>query len=706
MPLVDKPFALVLSALLLASCAAQETAPEPEAPQAPMQPVAQDSLQRTFDRIARLEDQRSDGGGDLQRLASSSNPKVRIRALRALGRLPFPEHGARVTEALIVALGDPQAETRAEAAFGLGLRADPASGKALLAAWSDPDPLVRARLVEAGGRFEDLVVREEVMYALSDPSPLVRAEAATAPHTWDPTSRAAAVVDAALANLAARAPAELRRERWKLPDGTNLSEGVEDPEVIWRALFSLARRRAERGRLVFYLWCRAPGAVTARIFATRGIARLENKTGECMEALRECLTDEDWRVVVEAAAGLGRFPEPASLVALERVLGHPSTQVRIAAADALGHFTGQRATAHPILEKLLVDGSPNVRAMAIISFARLFSDGVAADLEVRALDGDARIRKAVAESGEFLASALAMPLLIRLTRDEDPAVAFAAVVGLGNHLELGGRERAHELLRSADNGLRLAAVQALAFGPTRADLQPLLACFTSSEGDIAGEIRYEILGAAAQVQDDRAFEILVNGLRAERPYTREVARKLLAEHYPDTRVPTTGDTPPRRGEVPSIDPNASNPLVEITTARGTMVFELFPAEAPIHVFNFLSLAQQGTYDGLDFHRVALDFVVQGGDPRGDGNGGLTWRGEPLRSEFGPRKYVRGSLGMPRNADPDSGGGQFFVTHRPTPHLDGRYTIFGQLRQGSEVLDSLEIGDRIVGVQIRGAARNL
>jgi peptidyl-prolyl cis-trans isomerase B (cyclophilin B) len=129
-----------------------------------------------------------------------------------------------------------------------------------------------------------------------------------------------------------------------------------------------------------------------------------------------------------------------------------------------------------------------------------------------------------------------------------------------------------------------------------------------------------------------------------------------------------------------------------------MVFELFPAEAPVHVYNFLELAGRGFYDGLSFHRVVPDFVIQGGCYRGDGNGSVTWRDGALRHEIGPRKYIRGSLGMPRNEDMESGGSQIFVTHRPTPHLDGRYTIFGELRSGFDVLDSIEVGDRILHVQ--------
>lgn len=141
-----------------------------------------------------------------------------------------------------------------------------------------------------------------------------------------------------------------------------------------------------------------------------------------------------------------------------------------------------------------------------------------------------------------------------------------------------------------------------------------------------------------------------------------------------------------------------NPLVVIVTTRGEMVFELFAEEAPLHVHNLLELASRNAYDGLSFHRVVPDFVVQGGDKRGDGNGGVSWRGDSLRADFSARKFERGSLGMPRNDDPDSGGSQIFVTHRATPHLDGRYTVFGQLRAGFEVLDLIEVGDRILDVR--------
>jgi cyclophilin family peptidyl-prolyl cis-trans isomerase len=106
--------------------------------------------------------------------------------------------------------------------------------------------------------------------------------------------------------------------------------------------------------------------------------------------------------------------------------------------------------------------------------------------------------------------------------------------------------------------------------------------------------------------------------------------------------------------------------------------------------NFLNLAGQGFYDGLVFHRVVPDFVVQGGDPRGDGTGGPSYS---IRDEINQLRYDRGVVGMAL-AGPDTGGSQFFLTLSPQPHLDGGYTAFGEVVSGGEVLDQIRLGDRI------------
>jgi cyclophilin family peptidyl-prolyl cis-trans isomerase len=257
------------------------------------------------------------------------------------------------------------------------------------------------------------------------------------------------------------------------------------------------------------------------------------------------------------------------------------------------------------------------------------------------------------------------------------------------------------LLAASDNGLRLAAATSLEEMATSADAVPLGECLASSKGEISAELAAKIMDVAAKIGGDEGLALLKSGLAYADPWVRKKSRTLIAEKYPSVSLPRAKEQLAPLAAVPIPGKDAplwtTNPKVEIRTTRGAMVFELFPNETPAHVFNFLALIEKHHYDGLTFHRVVPDFVVQGGDHRGDGNGGVTWRGEPLRAEFTPRPYVRGSLGMPRNEDPDSGGSQIFVTHRETPHLDGRYTLFGELRSGLEVLDVIEVGDRIEAI---------
>jgi peptidyl-prolyl cis-trans isomerase B (cyclophilin B) len=129
---------------------------------------------------------------------------------------------------------------------------------------------------------------------------------------------------------------------------------------------------------------------------------------------------------------------------------------------------------------------------------------------------------------------------------------------------------------------------------------------------------------------------------------------------------------------------------------GEVKIEFFPAEAPKTVENFVTLAQKGFYNGLQFHRVVAGFVVQGGDPKGDGTGGP---GYTIKAEFNQKKHLRGTVAMARSQDPDSAGSQFYVTYGPQAHLDGNYTVFGQVVSGMEHVDQIRQGDRMASVTI-------
>ena len=136
-------------------------------------------------------------------------------------------------------------------------------------------------------------------------------------------------------------------------------------------------------------------------------------------------------------------------------------------------------------------------------------------------------------------------------------------------------------------------------------------------------------------------------------------------------------------------------LVTMETERGTIELELYPQHAPQTVNNFVFLAGEGFYDGLTFHRVIPNFMIQGGDPTGTGRGGPGYRfADELQGN--PLTHGTGALSM-ANAGPNTNGSQFFVTHAPQPHLDGRHTVFGQVVQGQEVVDSIQQGDRMISV---------
>jgi peptidyl-prolyl cis-trans isomerase B (cyclophilin B) len=136
------------------------------------------------------------------------------------------------------------------------------------------------------------------------------------------------------------------------------------------------------------------------------------------------------------------------------------------------------------------------------------------------------------------------------------------------------------------------------------------------------------------------------------------------------------------------------------TERGPIRIELQPEKAPLTVANFVNLAQRGYYDGLDFHRVIPDFMVQGGCPQGTGTGGPGYRFEDeTKNGLG---HERGVLSM-ANAGPGTNGSQFFITHVACPWLDGKHTVFGKVVEGMEVVDSVKQGDVIKSVKIEGDA---
>lgn len=143
----------------------------------------------------------------------------------------------------------------------------------------------------------------------------------------------------------------------------------------------------------------------------------------------------------------------------------------------------------------------------------------------------------------------------------------------------------------------------------------------------------------------------------------------------------------------------SNLEAVLKTIHGNIVFKFFPNDAPNTVTRFIELIQSGFYDGLSFHRVVPNFVIQGGDPTGTGTSGS---GKKLIAEFNSRKHLLGSIAMARAKDIDSADSQFYIALKELPQLDGKYTIFAQVIKGFEVLPQIVKGDKMIFITLKGS----
>ncbi len=152
------------------------------------------------------------------------------------------------------------------------------------------------------------------------------------------------------------------------------------------------------------------------------------------------------------------------------------------------------------------------------------------------------------------------------------------------------------------------------------------------------------------------------------------------------------NTPP----VMKIDPKKTY-HIKMETTRGNIELDLYPKYAPITVNNFVFLTNEGFYDGITFHRVISNFVIQGGDPTGTGSGGPGYRFED-EVKSNPLKHETGAISM-ANAGPNTNGSQFFITHSPQPHLDGKHTVFGKVTTGQDIVNAIRQGDKMVKVTV-------
>jgi cyclophilin family peptidyl-prolyl cis-trans isomerase len=235
--------------------------------------------------------------------------------------------------------------------------------------------------------------------------------------------------------------------------------------------------------------------------------------------------------------------------------------------------------------------------------------------------------------------------------------------------------------------------------PSEINANALIAALAKTKTDALNDAALSILDSLGKQKTNTANDAIKSALKSEDPLIRRRAVDLLKTNGAGDFSASIGTvkTPNTRLDyIRALSRSRRSVKAIVTTSRGSFIIELLPSEAPLTVDNFVRLAQRGYFRGITIHRVVPNFVIQDGDPRGDGNGGP---GYQIRCEINQVPYERAAVGMALSGK-DTGGSQWFVTHSRQPHLDGGYTVFGQVTSGMDVVDNIVRGDVIQSIVIQ------
>jgi cyclophilin family peptidyl-prolyl cis-trans isomerase len=371
--------------------------------------------------------------------------------------------------------------------------------------------------------------------------------------------------------------------------------------------------------------------------------------------------------------------------------------LQLEAITALAQLRDPGAT--ELLIDLVSAQWPAARAAALNALAKTDLDTFITSIS--ALDPDAHwsVRASLASTLGELGRERAQPALTQMLSDNDQRVIPAVLDALAKVGATNAAEVLTARLASDDPVVRGAAARGLATIKAPGAAAALAAAFTAGQRDGLYVARTAALDALAALDPAAARPILTTALAdrdwAVRVRAAEKLRALDATAEISSMRPAPPQNVPELADLDAMIAPKFSPQAYIDTSKGTIQFELAVLDAPRTVANFLALVRKNYFRGVQLHRVVPDFVVQDGDPRGDGEGGP---GYTIRDELNQRPYLRGTVGMALDWA-DTGGSQFFITHSPQPHLDARYTVFGQVVSGMDVVDRLQQWDTINSIRV-------
>ncbi|HET9325909.1 MAG TPA: HEAT repeat domain-containing protein [Candidatus Eisenbacteria bacterium] len=587
---------------------------------------------------------------EIEQGLKDKDPKLRVRAALAAGRL----QDSTAVPALEPLLADAKPEVRREAVFALGQIGHRSARGMLEARLADQDPAVVVLATEALGKLGDKAATAKILPSLASKSAELRATTAMA--------------------------------LWRLADSTALAPLLAhhqdaDPEVRWRVLYALEKIVAG-GRVIEVASQHLEGDASPRVraYAARTLGR--QKSPRAHAALVQALRQPDLAVVVNSVRALQFIGDTTCTScgpALVPLLRHPHPYVRSTAAAALGE-----------------------------RFAWLAADSLAQQAMVDSLgahlsDPDAATRTAAARALIAMRPDV-MPTPIRKMMLDDPSIYVRTGVmsALRNvtttQTWLGFCKQHMDAKRPLFERMTAAEVLGARGEPGSADLlrvalSDTTTLFVAACASALAELKDTgSVPRLAAVYAQRAADADPDARIAIRDALRDLAGRAYADSI-ERAHPTQSSRPPSYPGDFEKPPKARGAILR--TDQGDIEWAFYGHEAPQTVRNFVRLAKRGYFDGRAFHRVVPNFVIQDGDPTGTGSGGP---GYTIRCEYNQLRYAPGMVGMALSGK-DTGGSQWFITHSPQPHLDGRYTIFARVVKGMDAVQKIVQGDHVFKVEI-------
>jgi cyclophilin family peptidyl-prolyl cis-trans isomerase len=416
------------------------------------------------------------------------------------------------------------------------------------------------------------------------------------------------------------------------------------------------------------------------------------------------LTSGDRHVLVETVRALGRIGNASSAEPLLKLIRDADLEpnIKIEAVAALGGL--QTPAVGDALLDLMTDPSPPVRAAALKSLATADPENFITVLSGLDPDMHWSVRAALATVLGTLPVETGVARLEPLVNDSDQRVIPAAIAALVKLKPPSAAAVLFEKLKADDFAVRAAAAAGIAELRPPNGAAALAEAYRFGQRDSSYTARAAALAALEKYGATAAVPVLRSALADKDWAVRVRAAGILKQLDPqgaggdvDASIRPAPTTLAREvyGSPRLVAPTVATQAY-LDTDKGTIQIELSMNEAPLTVENFVALARKGYFNGLSVHRVVPDFVVQDGDPRGDGEGGP---GYSIRDELNELPYLRGTVGMALDPWRDTGGSQYFITHSPQPHLDAKYTAFGRVVAGMDVVDKLQQWDVIRSVRI-------